>query len=219
MLWALHSNRDDKREVIQWIYCSSSYWTNMVVLRCVNFFFFLFWHTFSREQLEAGNVGCTTVAHVWRWQWGESWSLSLPWTGESRSLQTCKKCDKNLKKRKFEMKTLRWGLYRTQRGTWKIYNNLQLLVLMLFQNMLLQSLGEMGVMSLWYHTHIHEGEIKPHFLTLNLTYETISLGIKQKLKWSTICFRPFHSLLLTLLEAAWQLEKEAQELRQTLIAC
>ena len=51
------------------------------------------------------------------------------------------------------------------------------------------------------HTHIHEGEIKPHFLTLNLTYETISLGIKQKLKWSTICFRPSHSLLLTLLQA------------------
>lgn len=157
--------------------------------------FFLFWHTFLREQLEAGNAGCTTVAHVWRWQWGESWSLSLPWTGESRSLQTCKK---NVT-RAWRRENLKWKLsgggYTELKGVHEKYNNLQLLVLMLFQNMLLQSLGKMGVMSLWYHTHIPEGKIKPHFLTLNLTYKTISLGIKQKLKWSTICFRPSHCWL------------------------
>ena len=58
-------------------------------------------------------------------------------------------------------------LYRPQRGT-KKYNNLQLLVLMLFQNVVLQSLGNGSDVIVISHTHSCGGYSLAYFLTLIL---------------------------------------------------
>ena len=145
MLWVLHSNRDNKQEVIQW---------TEVAVTDVSVKFFLC----SDILFHGSNWRLVTQVVQQLLMFGGDSGESLEVYHSLGQVRVgVSKPAKNVT-RAWRRENLKWkpsgGGYTELKGVHEKYNNLQLLVLMLFQNMLLQSLGEMGVMSLWYHTHI-----------------------------------------------------------------